>query len=93
MPSWLQSPVNCLDDLVSAIDSCRLHGPTQRVGLTVDNWADRRAMEVNRDSDEPRSDGPSRIGPLRQVVVTALAVGLAEGVEQALIGNGGPDFA
>ena len=43
------------------IDSYVLHGPTQRVGLAVDDWAAWRAMEVIHDSGQARLLGISNV--------------------------------
>jgi diketogulonate reductase-like aldo/keto reductase len=46
---------------VETIDSYVLHGPTQRVGLTADDWAAWRAMEALHDSGRVRLLGVSNI--------------------------------
>ena len=43
------------------IDSYVLHGPTQRIGLTPDDWAAWRAMEVIHDSGRARVLGVSNV--------------------------------
>ena len=43
------------------IDSYVLHGPTQRIGLTPDDWAAWRAMEVIHDSGRARVLGISNV--------------------------------
>lgn len=43
------------------IDSYVLHGPTQRIGLTLDDWAAWRAMEVIHDSGRTRVLGVSNV--------------------------------
>ena len=43
------------------IDSYLLHGPTQRIGLTPDDWAAWRAMEVIHDSGQARVLGISNV--------------------------------
>ena len=43
------------------IDSYVLHGPTQRIGLTPDDWAAWRAMEMIHDSGRARVLGVSNV--------------------------------
>jgi diketogulonate reductase-like aldo/keto reductase len=46
---------------VNHIDSYLLHGPTQRVGLTADDWSAWRAMEAIHDSGRVRHVGVSNV--------------------------------
>jgi diketogulonate reductase-like aldo/keto reductase len=46
---------------IETIDSYLLHGPTQRVGLTADDWAAWRAMEVIHGSGRVRWLGVSNV--------------------------------
>jgi diketogulonate reductase-like aldo/keto reductase len=57
-----QSFASSLEHLGTAwIDSYVLHGPTQRVGLTADDWSAWRAMEAIHDSGRARLLGVSNI--------------------------------
>jgi diketogulonate reductase-like aldo/keto reductase len=57
-----QSFASSLEHLgTTRIDSYILHGPTQRVGLTADDWAAWRAMEAIHDSGRARLLGVSNI--------------------------------
>jgi diketogulonate reductase-like aldo/keto reductase len=47
----------------SRIDSYVLHGPTQRVGLTEEDWAAWHAMEAIHDRGKARLLGVSNVGP------------------------------
>jgi diketogulonate reductase-like aldo/keto reductase len=65
-----QSFVSSLEHLrVDYVDSYLLHGPTQRIGLTADDWEAWQAMEVIRDSGRVRALGISNVSleQLRQL--------------------------
>jgi diketogulonate reductase-like aldo/keto reductase len=57
-----QSFASSLEHLgTETIDSYVLHGPTQRVGLTADDWSAWRAMEALHDSGRARLLGVSNV--------------------------------
>jgi diketogulonate reductase-like aldo/keto reductase len=65
-----QSFASSLEHLkVEVLDSYLLHGPTQRSGLSADDWAAWKAMEVIHDSGRVRSIGVSNValGQLKQL--------------------------
>lgn len=57
-----QSFASSLEHLrIDVLDSYLLHGPTQRVGLTADDWAAWRAMEAIHESGRTQSLGVSNV--------------------------------
>lgn len=57
-----QSVASSLEHLgIDVLDSYLLHGPTQRVGLTADDWAAWRAMEAVHESGRAQALGVSNV--------------------------------